>query len=280
MSLNDLPERMERLSEAFGEVVGEVVGERLSELETTVEEEFEEVRRKIRWWQRWSIRKKRRLDKRMARGRKRFNRTRKMSLGAGLVAYCLMQNSLNHDGCEKSMLENAAWGLAWPAGYYCGPANGQEYMRHPKDPLDAICAQHDYCIEHSLFPLDDGSTQMLYPKGFVDVETEETRCGLKLGSWKNAEWGARIMLCDQQLVESVVSGFACSDELPMSPFCAEEAYLGKGPCVDTYPFYHPLGGLCRLASLGIKHFEQRKIRRANATITAAAGVPDDDGTVG
>lgn len=117
-------------------------------LEKTVEEavgefvDIEKTKRELKWWQHKWWQSKRRLDKRMARGRKRYNQgsLKIWSIAIGVAWFC-MQPMLNHTGCNKSFLERASVGLAWPAGHYCGPSNGQEYRRRPRDPLDAICAQ-------------------------------------------------------------------------------------------------------------------------------------------
>ena len=144
--------------------------------------------------------------------------------------------------CGKSLVERSHVGLFWPAGHYCGPANGGEYSQPPRDALDAICAQHDFCIEHS-FP-------NLYPKA-----RDEAKCGMALGAWRVPSFAGRIMACDVQMIRSIVGTFECVDErvggerLPRSPWCdAEFGLLGRRACDSRYEWLHPLGVPCRLSA--------------------------------
>lgn len=256
-------------------------------LEKTVEEavgefvDLAKTKRELKWWQHKWWQSKQRLDKRMARGRKRYNQgsLKIVSIVIGVAWFFIqtLQPVLNHTGCSKSFLERASVGLAWPAGHYCGPSNGQEYRRKPRDPLDAICAQHDYCIEHTLFPDDEGRLMRIYPKGETDEEGK-MRCGMRLGSWRKRDWGALIMACDQQLVKSVWGGFQCSSALPRSKFCFDDSLIGQSPCRDQYAWYHPLHVPCRITAFSIRHFEQRKIRKTNAhlNVTLAVGGFEDE----
>lgn len=103
----------------------------------------------------------------------------------------------------------------------------------------------------------------IYPKGEPDEEGQ-LRCGMRLGSWRKRDWGALIMACDQQLVNSVWGGFQCSNSLPQSDFCFDDNLIGQSPCRDQYAWYHPLHVPCRITAFSIRHFEQRKIRKTNA----------------
>ena len=194
----------------------------------------------------------------------------RLRLGIGLLFWCWLQRTLNQESCDKSWLERSRVGLTWMAGAYCGPANGLDFSIAPKDPLDAMCAQHDFCIEHSHY---DG--KRLYPKGSVDKQTGEARCGIPLRAWQRdpEAWGRIIAKCDQQLVDSVVSGFQCDDlALPRSPFCDESFGLLGGKACSIYSLWKPLGWLCRLTAWGTRAFESRKIRRIKRTL-ALIGAP-------
>jgi len=240
----------------------------------TVGEVRDAVSKEIRWCRRIWGKRKRQLRRTLRKGRKRYLSANQPAASlarflciAGIAIYVALQLFLLNGSCTKSFLERAAFGLAWPAGYYCGPANGQEYAKTPRDTLDAICAQHDFCIENTRFPSADGqSSTLLYPKGFYDGDARSQRCGMKFGSWKNEGWGELIMQCDMQLVDSIANGFRCHPSLPRSSFCLDTSFLGQAACKNHYDWFHPLYLPCRFAALGIRHFESQKIRRTNATL--------------
>ena len=176
------------------------------------------------------------------------------------MAVAALHMMLHQPACGKSLVERSHVGLFWPAGHYCGPANGGEYSQPPRDALDAICAQHDFCIEHS-FP-------NLYPKA-----RDEAKCGMALGAWRVPSFAGRIMACDVQMIRSIVGTFECVDErvggerLPRSPWCdAEFGLLGRRACDSRYEWLHPLGVPCRLSAWLIKRYETAKIVRTNQTL--------------
>jgi hypothetical protein len=98
-----------------------------------------------------------RLDAEGGQERRR-PRSRHVGLSVGLGALLLALAQRATDRCQKTVLERAPIGIFYPLGAYCGPANGREYQLAPIDGLDAVCAQHDYCIERS------AALQHLYPK--------------------------------------------------------------------------------------------------------------------
>jgi hypothetical protein len=85
--------------------------------------------------------------------------------------------------------------------HYCGPLNGADFSHRPADVLDAMCAQHDYCIERSRYLVDPtaGRHRLLYPIGTVDDDNFH-RCGIPLQSQSNPSFGARIHACDSEFL--------------------------------------------------------------------------------
>lgn len=75
-------------------------------------------------------------------------------------------------------------------GHYCGPSNGGEFEREPRDMLDAVCAQHDYCIERSRYNVR-GEKRSLYPVGELASEGFR-RCGIPLRSHTHPAYGCQI----------------------------------------------------------------------------------------
>ena len=75
-------------------------------------------------------------------------------------------------------------------GHYCGPSNGGEFDREPRDMLDAVCAQHDYCIERSRYNVG-GVARSLYPVGESTKEGFR-RCGIPLRSHTHPAYGCQI----------------------------------------------------------------------------------------
>jgi hypothetical protein len=97
------------------------------------------------------------------------------------------------------MLLGADW--AGFGTHYCGPLNGGDFSLPPVDVLDAMCAQHDYCIERSryLVGASDRAERLLYPIGVVD-DDDFQRCGIPLQSHKNPNYGIRIKACDEEFL--------------------------------------------------------------------------------
>ena len=87
---------------------------------------------------------------------------------------------------------------AWFA--YCGPQNGDDFARAPRDVLDTICAQHDYCIEKSYYAVN-GQPRRIYPMGHVDADNM-TRCGIPIRSHTNPKYGCQIAACDREILAS------------------------------------------------------------------------------
>lgn len=65
-------------------------------------------------------------------------------------------------------------------GHFCGPANGHNYSKIPKDGVDELCRTHDACIEEGLI--------------HVDV--------IPLRSHRVPEFGCTIMKCDGDFVKA------------------------------------------------------------------------------
>lgn len=183
--------------------------------------------------------------------------------------WSLLQKELNSKRCEKSFFERQKFGLTWAFGYYCGPSNGHDFSFRPRDSLDAMCAQHDFCIENSVYPID-GRETLLYPKGSLDEETGEERCGMPLRGWKiDAAWGQVISQCDQQLVNSVLRGFECDPNLPMSAWCFDDQLIGGMAC-GNYPWWHALSLPCRFSALITRAYETTKVHRINKFLRSTA----------
>ena len=102
-------------------------------------------------------------------------------------------------GLTTRMLLGADW--AGFGTHYCGPLNGGDFSLAPVDVLDAMCAQHDYCIERSryLVSVADQAERLLYPIGVVD-DDDFQRCGIPLQSHKNPNFGIRIKACDEEFL--------------------------------------------------------------------------------
>ena len=102
-------------------------------------------------------------------------------------------------GLTTRMLLGAEW--AGFGTHYCGPLNGGDFSLPPVDVLDAMCAQHDYCIERSryLVSTPDQAERLLYPIGVVD-DDDFQRCGIPLQSHKNPKFGIRIKACDEEFL--------------------------------------------------------------------------------
>ena len=115
---------------------------------------------------------------------------------------------------------------------YCGPQNGHDFSRAPGDVLDTICAQHDYCIEKSMYYVK-GQHRLLYPMGAVDAD-RFLRCGIPVRSHTNPHFGCQIMACDRELIASLEHGFRCSDNplLPKSPWCHDSRVVGLRHCQE------------------------------------------------
>ena len=96
---------------------------------------------------------------------------------------------------------------AWFA--YCGPQNGDDFARAPRDVLDTICAQHDFCIEKSYYAVN-GQPRRIYPMGHVDADNM-TRCGIPIRSHTNPKYGCQIASCDREMLASFeVRMYACT----------------------------------------------------------------------
>ncbi len=100
-------------------------------------------------------------------------------------------------GLTTRMLLGADW-----AGFgtnYCGPLNGADFSLPPIDVLDAMCAQHDFCIERSRYLVSASGERLLYPIGVVD-DDDFQRCGIPLQSHSNPNYGTRIKACDEEFL--------------------------------------------------------------------------------
>lgn len=77
--------------------------------------------------------------------------------------------------------------------HYCGPSNGEDFSREPRDVLDTICAQHDFCIENSRYNVG-GIPRNLYPVGeLAEGEGGEfRRCGIPMRSHTDPVFGCQI----------------------------------------------------------------------------------------
>ena len=236
-----------KLSEVLEGAVDEGIGLVQATVET-VEEEVKRVEEDLRWWKRVFRKKQKKVAKRLERGQKRYHHSHdrlRVPLLLGTF-WVILQRVLNSKSCAPTFLERTSVGITWPFGHYCGPANGQDHTLPPRDPVDAMCAQHDYCIEHSLYPVPAGvgaaaaaaaaaggggrsgaATAAAVPEGApLDAETHPgeggaVKCGMPLRAWQhNRAYGEIIVRCDQQLADSLRFGFRCDDPtLPRSPFC-------------------------------------------------------------
>jgi hypothetical protein len=123
-------------------------------------------------------------------------------------------------------------GWAGIGSHYCGPPNGRDFAQAPADVLDAACAQHDFCIERSLYPVAAAAPpRALYPVGVVDADRFR-RCGIPLQSHRNPGFAGRIAECDRELLDSLAGGFHCAadPDLPKGPWCSSEGLAGRMPC--------------------------------------------------
>lgn len=271
---------MRRCSGKVSEPLPALLDEVFDSVSQTMDDMSITIVRAERWW--W--RRKKKLDKRFEklqqRGCKRYSRQRgvRMILLSIFIVWQCFEVGLNSTSCSKTWLESWRMGLAWPAGYYCGPSNGEDFRMKPRDALDATCAQHDFCIENSLYPVSSGgehekSFKILFPKGSVDIETGEERCGMPLRAWRrNADWAEQIMKCDQQMVNSIVQGFQCDTSLPQSRFCFDEDLVGLKSCA-RYKWWSPLFWPCRMTAFGARAFEKGKIRRIARAIHRTLDTP-------
>lgn len=147
--------------------------------------------------------------------------------------------------------------LAGSWWFYCGPQNGADFTRPPRDVLDTICAQHDYCIEKSKYYVQ-GHHRLLYPIGTVDSDNF-MRCGIPVRSHTNPSYGCQISACDREMLQSLEQGFRCSESsfLPKSPWCQDARVLGKQYCQE-YKWtwrYTP----CRVSAYVAKAYHKWKL---------------------
>ncbi len=123
-------------------------------------------------------------------------------------------------------------GWAGIGSHYCGPPNGRDFAQAPADVLDAACAQHDFCIERSLYPVAAAAPpRALYPVGVVDADRFR-RCGIPLQSHRHPGFAGRIAQCDRELLDSILGGFRCAadPDLPKGPWCDSASLAGRRPC--------------------------------------------------
>lgn len=146
----------------------------------------------------------------------------------------------------------------------------------PVDVLDAMCAQHDYCIERSryLVGASDRAERLLYPIGVVD-DDDFQRCGIPLQSHKNPNYGIRIKACDEEFLVSLNRGFGCAEDpdLPKSPWCFSASLAGRLTCSEhegnwRYPF-------CMAAATMARRYQRWKIRNGCSSAAAAVAKPAD-----
>ena len=100
-------------------------------------------------------------------------------------------------GLTTRMVLGADW--AGFGTHYCGPLNGADFTLPPIDVLDAMCAQHDFCIERSRYLVSASGERLLYPIGVVD-DDDFQRCGIPLQSHSNPNYGTRIKACDEEFL--------------------------------------------------------------------------------
>jgi len=86
--------------------------------------------------------------------------------------------------CAAAALVRGLW-MRTVYGHYCGPNSGNNFSLAPVDAVDALCLQHDYCIEKSV--------ELAYGAG--------TRVPLR--SHKVPKFGCMIAECDRQFVELI-----------------------------------------------------------------------------
>ena len=174
----------------------------------------------------------------------------------------------------------ALLGAGW-AGigtHYCGPPNGRDFSQAPSDVLDAACAQHDYCIERSLYPAGAaGLPRALYPVGVVDPDRFR-RCGIPLQSHRTPGFAGRIAACDRELLDAVRGGFRCSADpaLPKGPWCAAAALAGRRPCDDHRGTWRL--PVCRTALSLVDLYHQWTLFRSAAPAPAAAAPASGNAT--
>jgi hypothetical protein len=166
------------------------------------------------------------------------------------------------------VLLGAGW--AGIGTHYCGPPNGRDLAQAPADILDAVCAQHDFCIERSLYPAAGaaGAPRALYPVGVVDPDRFR-RCGIPLQSHRTPGFAARIAACDRELLDSVRAGFRCSADpaLPKGPWCGSDALAGRRPCDDHRGTWRQ--PMCRAALSLVELYHRWKVFRSAAPADAA-----------
>mmetsp|Transcript_10677 Transcript_10677/g.26968 ORF Transcript_10677/g.26968 Transcript_10677/m.26968 type:complete len:413 (+) Transcript_10677:204-1442(+) len=225
-----------------------------------------------------------------------------VGLSVGLTSALLFSSlSLRRDSCANS----SNFGVFYAVGKYCGPANGRNYELNPTDGLDAICAQHDYCIERSaelahLYPKVDrsgGRERELRLLAVSEVaramqaeiapadELGQQQCGAPLGSWRAPSFAPRIAECDLAMLSSLAAGrVICpvGEGLPRSPICARFEHMpvcaggeadGAAPSW-RYRRWGPRGLLCRFAASYIATYERHKVRRSigyHAYVASRAG---------
>ena len=141
--------------------------------------------------------------------------------------------------------------------FYCGPQNGKDFSQAPRDILDTICAQHDYCIEKSHYHVR-GEQRLLYPMGQVDADNY-TRCGIPVRSHTNPHFGCQISACDREMLQSLEEGFRCSENplLPKSAWCHDANVRGRLHC-EEYKWtwrYTP----CRMSAAAARAYHRWKL---------------------
>jgi len=147
--------------------------------------------------------------------------------------------------------------LAGSWWFYCGPQNGRDFSQTPRDILDTICAQHDYCIEKSHYHVG-GEQRLLYPIGHVDSDSY-MRCGIPVRSHTNPHFGCQISMCDREMLLSLEEGFRCSENplLPKSAWCLDPNILGQQHC-EEYKWtwrYTP----CRMSAAAARAYHKWKL---------------------
>lgn len=159
--------------------------------------------------------------------------------------------------CRRSTLSAGPW-------RYCGPHNGHDFSRVPVDTLDAICAQHDFCIEKAEYVVE-GQRRFLYPMGEQDAD-KFLRCGIPMRSHTDPTFGCQINACDTEMFNSLHTGFSCSPDasLPKSPWCSSPRFLQRMPCAEyasfSNPFLLPRFLACRAVARVSQAYHGWKIR--------------------
>lgn len=155
-------------------------------------------------------------------------------------------------------------------GHYCGPSNGGEFDQEPRDMLDTVCAQHDYCIERSRYNVG-GVARSLYPVGESTIEGFR-RCGIPLRSHTHPAYGCQIKQCDSEMLESLDSGiFACSLDpgTPKSRWCASRVGRRVCPFGAGYP-------RCLVALIFARFYHHWKVSTACRVMRMDAGAVQRD----